>query len=110
MREKPVLVTGASGYIGGRCATALVKNGYDVRWGTRRLTEALSRQNWVIYGDLGADDVDLTSAISGCGTVIHFAGHSNVTELLIASPLLSAPMFTVLSDWRVPVPRLASRG
>lgn len=76
---KPILVTGAGGYIGGRCAESLAGRGLDVRRGTRRLPDGAGDEPWVAYGDL-ADSEHLDAAVAGCGTVVHFAGHAHVRE------------------------------
>ncbi len=72
---KTVLVTGATGLLGGAVAKMLLKEGYQVRAMTRDLPRAQSLAN------LGAEVVqaymtDLLSlerAVSGCQVVLHFA-------------------------------------
>ena len=64
-----ILVTGATGYIGGRLVPKLLDRGYDVRVLARR-PEALSGKSWfeeteVVAGDL-ADKDSLDRALEGC--------------------------------------------
>ena len=71
-QSKPVLVTGASGYIGGRLVSRLLAAGYRIRCLARE-PRKLSSRPWadsdkvvVIRGDAG-DRRTLTSAMQGCG-------------------------------------------
>lgn len=75
--EKPVLVTGATGYVGGRVALRLLKAGYKVRATARSLTKLQARA-WaghsnleLVYSD--ALDLDsLTKAADGCWAAYYF--------------------------------------
>jgi len=77
MPEKPVLVTGATGYVGGRVALRLLEAGYKVRATARSLTKLKARA-WaghsnleLVYSD--ALDLDsLTKAAEGCGPAYYF--------------------------------------
>ncbi|HEY9311551.1 DUF2867 domain-containing protein [Williamsia sp.] len=69
-----ILVTGATGYIGGRLAPRLVERGHDVRV-LVRTPEKLSGAPWatratVIKGDL-SDPASLSEAFSGVDVVYH---------------------------------------
>lgn len=81
--SKNVFVTGATGYIGGRCANALAHLGYKVRCGTRRLVApadgAGGTLSWFKHGDQ-FEGAELGSALAGCDTVLHFAGLAHVPE------------------------------
>ena len=72
----PVLVTGATGFLGGHLAAALVSRGYRVRALSRRTSglEALERLGVEVFrGDL-ADLPSLVRAARGAGVVFHAAG------------------------------------
>ncbi len=75
--ESPTaLVTGATGFVGGRLAAALAGSGYRVRALTRRGSglEALERLGVeVVRGDL-ADPASLRNAAQGASVVFHAAG------------------------------------
>jgi uncharacterized protein YbjT (DUF2867 family) len=63
-----VLVTGATGYIGGRLVPRLQKVGYDVRCFSRaagRLRGRFDESVEIVEGDIG-DDVALERALQGC--------------------------------------------
>lgn len=73
--EQLCLVTGASGFIGGRLAARLAQEGYRVRALTRRSSDtarlaALDVE--IVTGDL-ADAGSLERAVEGCAHVIHCA-------------------------------------
>jgi nucleoside-diphosphate-sugar epimerase len=75
-KRSEALVTGASGFLGGHLATALVSRGYRVRALSRRTSglDALERPGVeVVRGDL-ADVSSLARAASGCGVAFHTAG------------------------------------
>ncbi|MFW6175333.1 MAG: NAD(P)H-binding protein, partial [Acidobacteriota bacterium] len=75
-REGPVLVTGATGYIGGRLAPRLLDRGYRVRCLVRSARK-LSSRPWaghprleVIEGDAGAPET-LARALTGCSAAYY---------------------------------------
>jgi dihydroflavonol-4-reductase len=73
---KTILVTGATGSLGGAVAKALLQEGYQVRAMARNLQRA---QSLACQGAevVQADMIDLPSldrAVSGCQVVLHFAG------------------------------------
>jgi len=74
---KPVLVTGATGFVGWHVARQLLERGERVRALVRdaaRSTKALAELAGIetVPGDL-RDEESLTSAVAGCGTVYHVA-------------------------------------
>jgi dihydroflavonol-4-reductase len=71
----PVLVTGASGFVGGHAARALARAGYQVRALSRRppvVEPSDPPMEWV-QGDLSRD-ADCAEAVRGVRGVIHAAG------------------------------------
>ena len=75
-KRPAVLVTGATGFVGGRLAAALVSRGYRVRALSRRTSglDDLERLGVeVVRGDL-ADSASLVRAASGVPLVFHAAG------------------------------------
>jgi uncharacterized protein YbjT (DUF2867 family) len=70
-RNSPILVTGATGYIGGRLVPRLLERGYRVRCLSRSAAKLLSRpwaqslQVEVVEGDAG-DPAALARAMDGC--------------------------------------------
>jgi nucleoside-diphosphate-sugar epimerase len=79
MAAHEILVTGATGYLGARCAAKLELAGLHVRRGCRTLPLNEHGARWVSYGDL-ASPTELAAALSGCDTVLHFAGEAHVRE------------------------------
>jgi uncharacterized protein YbjT (DUF2867 family) len=82
--EKPILVTGATGYVGGRLIPALLDAGYRVRAMGRSL-EKLACRPWghhpnvdLIRGDV-LDPESLKMALSGCGTAYYLV-HSMIAQ------------------------------
>lgn len=81
MRER-VLVTGASGFVGGHCVTELIAHGYEVRVAVRNpaRVQHLAGVSEVVRADLESDS-GWADAAAGCDYVLH-----------VASPLpLTAP-------------------
>jgi nucleoside-diphosphate-sugar epimerase len=77
-----VLVTGASGFVGGHCVTELIAHGYEVRVAVRNPAgvQHLAGVSEVVHADLESDS-GWADAAAGCNYVLH-----------VASPLpLSAP-------------------
>ena len=68
-----ILVTGASGFVGGRLATALDGEDHDVRAMTRR-PERYEGAGTPVAGDIGDED-SLRQALSGC-EVAYYLVHS----------------------------------
>lgn len=73
---KPVLVTGATGYIGGRLVPRLLDAGYRVRCAARNPGKLVAR-SWtshpnveIVAADLGADPA-LRAAMDGCGAAYY---------------------------------------
>nr|KYP64523.1 Putative dihydroflavonol-4-reductase [Cajanus cajan] len=69
-----VLVTGASGYLGGRLCDALLRRGHSVRALVRSTSDisALSSHIEIFYGDV-TDYASLLAAFSSCSVVFHLA-------------------------------------
>jgi nucleoside-diphosphate-sugar epimerase len=79
-RNRAILVTGASGYLGYAAALSLAEAGHRVRFGARAPAQACDMSHeWVFYGDL-AEPSGLDGVLSGCDTVIHFAGLAHLPE------------------------------
>ena len=76
MYSKPVLVAGATGYVGGRLVSRLLSSGYHVRAVARSLAKLRCRP-WAQHRNLElveCDVLDLASlkkAMSGCGASFH---------------------------------------
>ncbi len=69
---KPVLVTGASGFVGWQVARLLVERGYRVRALARPLSTIPELDVERATGDL-RDPASLEKAVAGCGVVFHVA-------------------------------------
>jgi len=71
--EKPVLVTGASGFVGSHTARLLARRGRKVRVLLRKTSNAEAMQGLpvdILYGDV-LDPDSLRRAMAGCGSVFH---------------------------------------
>lgn len=82
IQSKPILVTGATGYVGGRLVSRLLSGGYRVRAVGRSLRK-LSGRSWANHADLefakvdleNSDLDDLIMALEGC-SVAYYLVHS----------------------------------
>ena len=82
--DKPVLVTGATGYVGGRLVPRLLEKGYRVRAMARKL-DKLECRPWVshpnvtlIQGDV-LDQSSLEKATRGCGAAYYLV-HAMIAQ------------------------------
>ncbi len=69
---KPVLVTGASGFLGWHVARRLIERGYSVRALVRAGSRLSELDAEPVSGDL-RDPASLERAVAGCGLVFHVA-------------------------------------
>lgn len=71
---KKVVVTGASGYLGGKLCNSLHRQGYSVKVIVRPTSDlsALPPSTEIVYGDI-TDFSSLLSAFSDCSVVFHLA-------------------------------------
>jgi nucleoside-diphosphate-sugar epimerase len=81
-----VLVTGASGFVGGFTVSALLAAGWDVR-GTARAVGAGAVPMFGVadLGDMGVDD--WLPILAGVDVVVHLAGRAHVLKEVAADPL-----------------------
>ncbi len=82
--QKPVLVTGATGYVAGRLIPLLLSAGYRVR-AMGRSIEKMAARPWGrdpgierVFGDI-MDIGSLNKAVAGCGT-IYYLVHSMISQ------------------------------
>jgi uncharacterized protein YbjT (DUF2867 family) len=82
--SKPVLVTGATGYVAGRLIPLLLSAGYRVR-AMGRSIEKMADRPWgkdpgiaLVSGDI-MDPASLQKAVAGCGT-IYYLVHSMISQ------------------------------
>ena len=83
-RHKPILVTGATGYVAGRLIPLLLSAGYPVR-AMGRSIEKMAARPWgrdpgieLVTGDI-MDPASLNRAVAGCGT-IYYLVHSMISR------------------------------
>ncbi|MFC1814865.1 SDR family oxidoreductase [Thermodesulfobacteriota bacterium] len=84
MYSKPILVTGATGYVGGRLIPALLEAGYRVRAMGRNLTKLACRpwarhdQMELVQGDV-LEPESLNKAVAGCRAAYYLV-HSMIAQ------------------------------
>ena len=84
MEKSPVLVTGATGYVGGRLIPALLESGYHVRAMARRL-DKLNARPWASHPHVEAAEADvfdpmsLARAAAGCRRAFYLI-HSMIAQ------------------------------
>lgn len=75
--HRPILVTGATGFIGEIVARKLIENGREV-YGTTRTPEGIAKLEAIgvtaVMADLMAPSPALEEAMSDCGSIVHVAG------------------------------------
>lgn len=71
----PILVTGGTGFIGGRLTSVLRSQGEEVRTLSRRSVDS----EMSVYGDL-ADPSSLAGVCNGVETVVHCAGFAHASD------------------------------
>ncbi|CDL00611.1 putative UDP-glucose 4-epimerase [Magnetospirillum gryphiswaldense MSR-1 v2] len=72
-----ILITGGSGYVGGRLARHLLTRGHDIRLASRRpLSPIWAKDARTIVLDWD-DPASVAAACAGCRTVVHLAGLSD---------------------------------
>lgn len=81
-----VLVTGATGFVGGAVVPLLLERGHAVRIVTRRLETAIPGCETVTVGDIGPD-TDWRSALDRIDAVVHLAARVHVQREREADPL-----------------------
>ena len=84
---KPVLVTGASGFLGRGVVAELERRGRSVRATTRQgLALKVGNADTVVIGDL-SDRADWRAALEGVDSVVHCAARAHVLKETAADPL-----------------------
>lgn len=81
-----VLVTGATGFIGGEVCRQLLDRGWRVRAALRRAFALPTGVESAVVGDIGAD-TDWSAALDGVGAVIHLAARVHVMHEQASDPL-----------------------
>lgn len=83
--NKPVLVLGATGYVGGRLVPQLLEAGYTLRAVSRSL-QKLQGKPWAAHPNIQLVSADVTNqdalvkAIEGCGTAFYLVHSMNPTH------------------------------
>jgi len=74
----PILVTGATGFLGRAVTEALVRAGHDVRRGARVVPAGVG-EAWTGYGEVGPD-TRWDGALDGIDVVVHLAGLAHLPD------------------------------
>ena len=115
MCEGPVLITGATGFIGGRLAEKLVVGGdTDVRVGVRKFSSAANLARLPVdFRATGSGDLEeYARAVDGCRTVFHCAHDFSRPEanlsmaraLIAACAIKDVPRLVYLSSFSAYIP------
>ena len=77
MKNKKILVTGSSGFIGSHVADVLEEQGYNVVLFDEINSKYKSNSQEEIIGDI-LNPEDIENAIEGCDVVYHFAAQADI--------------------------------
>lgn len=80
----PILITGATGFIGGYLTRVLTERGVNIRSVVRTLSDTIP--NPVIVGNID-DQTDWMDMLKGVETVIHLAGRVHILKEITGDPL-----------------------
>lgn len=86
--KKKILITGASGFIGKRCALALQLAKYDVRLAVRssKIVKAMEASTDIVLVNELSSETQWANALRDCGCVIHTAGRAHVLKEMASNP------------------------
>lgn len=86
--SRRVLLTGATGFVGGALVPALLARGGEVVAVARGVTGSFDRRSleWV-SGDICSSDLDWVKVLSGVDVVVHLAGRVHVMDDGASNPL-----------------------
>ncbi len=100
--DKPILVTGATGYVGGRLIPCLLDRGYAVRALVRdpasMTGQCWSRQVEILKGDL-LSPADLKRALQGVTTAYYLVHNMSSGQDYINKETESASNFAFAAEW-----------
>jgi nucleoside-diphosphate-sugar epimerase len=97
VRMSQVLVTGASGFIGGAVVTQLVSDGWNVEGTVRRPTSLI----WEVHSPSLGNDVDWRPLLAGKTVIIHTAARAHVMHERAADPMAEFQCINVVSTLRL---------
>lgn len=78
MSERTIVVTGASGFLGGHVVAQLQADGWRVRAVTRR-AQAVTADEIVVWHD-ASDESAIRRACAGADAIVHLAAHAHVFD------------------------------